>query len=665
MMKKLFTWYTKTIQRQILIPFLSLIILSCGLIYFINYQNSMNITSTTLADTTEQQTNALHYSFELFFRDMESTINLAAENKDLRNAIQNKDQIESLFKSVIKHSNKMIDTVVIGYEDTGNVVLSPARDLGKDFDARVRPWYQAAIQNKGKLNWTEPYPDAATGYMIVTLSKTIEDGDKTIGVLAMHISLTSLSDLITQTKFGENGYTVLIDHSGKFVAHPDQTKISTDFSQEAIYKQMNGKSGSMIEEYNGAERIIGYSTLPTTGWTIAGFMDIQEVSNQVNRTVPFTLLILAIVLVLGIMITYIITRSLIKPISQLQTSIQQMENGDLTVESNITRRDELGALARGFDKMTLQMKELMQKVKTLSSKVNESSITLVANAEESAAASNQVAVTMEEIASGATHQAEVVQAIQSAINDMLDSIKNIDGLASNMQVQSDEMFQASENGKNIVYGLKQQFNETSNISRLMDKAVQSLDARSGEISKIVQTISDIAAQTNLLALNAAIEAARAGEAGKGFSVVAEEVRKLAEQSKLSAKDIAQLIGSMQTDTSSTIQLIEQTNKQINTQGKSVEKTEQAFDTIAAIITNTFSRFTDIKAALDQISTKIQHLHSATEQLNAISQQTAAGTEEASASSEETTAVMEQLNKLASDLEELSQEMYHAIEKFKF
>ena len=501
--------------------------------------------------------------------------------------------------------------------------------------------------------------------MIVTLSKTIEDGDKTIGVLAMHISLTSLSDLITQTKFGESGYAVLIDKNGKFVAHPDQTKISTDLSKEAIYKHMNGQSGSMIAEYNGAERIIGYSTLPTTGWTIAGIMDTQEVSKQVNQTVPFTLLILAIIFILCIFITYIITRSLTKPLKQLQTTIQQMENGDLTVESNISRRDELGTLAKGFDQMAIQMKELMQKVKVLSSKLNESSITLVANAEENAAASNQVAVTMEEIATGATHQAEVVQANQSAIQDMLTSIKNIDGLASDIQIKSDQMFKASEDGKDIVHDLNQQFNETSKISSHMNKAVQSLDARSEEISKIVQTISDIAAQTNLLALNAAIEAARAGESGRGFAVVADEVKKLAEQSDFSAKDIALLIKSMQDDTANTVQLIEQTNKQIDTQGKAVVETEQAFDTIATIITNTFSKFADIKEALSLINTQVHNLNSATEQLNAISQQTAAGTEEASASSEETTAAMEQLNKLASDLEGLSQEMYKEIQKFKF
>ena len=135
-MKRLFRWHTKTIQRQILIPFLSLIIVSCGLIYFINYQNSMKITSTTLAKTTEQEANSLNSSFELFFRDMESTINVASENEDLPNAIKNKVPIEHSFENVIKHSNKMIDTVVIGYEDQGNVVLSPARDLGKDFDAR-------------------------------------------------------------------------------------------------------------------------------------------------------------------------------------------------------------------------------------------------------------------------------------------------------------------------------------------------------------------------------------------------------------------------------------------------------------------------------------------------------------------------------------------------
>ena len=143
------------------------------------------------------------------------------------------------------------------------------------------------------------------------------------------------------------------------------------------------------------------------------------------------------------------------------------------------------------------------------------------------------------------------------------------------------------------------------------------------------------------------------------------MKKLAEQSELSAKDIALLIGSMQDDTSNTVQLIEQANKQIDTQGKSVVETEQAFDIIATIISNTFSKFTDIKQALSHINKQIENLHSTTEQLNAISQQTAAGTEEASASSEETTAAMEQLNKLASDLEELSREMYSEIQKFKF
>ena len=89
---------------------------------------------------------------------MESTINVASENEDLRNAIKNKVPIESSFENIIKHSNKMVDTVVIGYEDQGNVVLSPARDLGKDFDARVRPWYQAAIQNKGQVKLDRSIP---------------------------------------------------------------------------------------------------------------------------------------------------------------------------------------------------------------------------------------------------------------------------------------------------------------------------------------------------------------------------------------------------------------------------------------------------------------------------------------------------------------------------
>ncbi|WP_442857559.1 methyl-accepting chemotaxis protein [Bacillus sp. mrc49] len=315
--------------------------------------------------------------------------------------------------------------------------------------------------------------------------------------------------------------------------------------------------------------------------------------------------------------------------------------------------------------MARNMSQMLGKVNTLSDKVSESSMTLVASAEENSAAANEVALTMEQIASGAIDQIEVGQNNEKAVKLLADKINDLDAETSKMALESDNMFKASENGITQVRDLKQQFNETSLISNKMGTAVKSLDARSHDISAIVKTISGIAGQTNLLALNAAIEAARAGEHGKGFAVVADEVKKLAEQTEHSLKEISEIIQAMQADTSNTVQLIDQVNQKIHHQDTSVTDTENAFSHIATIIENTFSNFDEMKTMMNDMVSEVTRMSGNAEQLNSISQETAAGTEEVSASIEQTNASMEQLNALASDLDTLSQEMHKEIRKFIF
>ncbi|WP_407640127.1 methyl-accepting chemotaxis protein [Bacillus massiliglaciei] len=272
---------------------------------------------------------------------------------------------------------------------------------------------------------------------------------------------------------------------------------------------------------------------------------------------------------------------------------------------------------------------------------------------------------MGQIASGATSQTENIQENESDLSEIDKQVSQLSVSISDMQEGSDQMFHSSENGRKTVQSLKEQFNETAGIAGKMGHAVDSLNTRSNEINEIVNTITEIAGQTNLLALNAAIEAARAGEHGKGFAVVADEVRKLAEQTENSSKEIASLIQTMQTDTSQTVSLIDQVNRQIDNQGSSVTKTEHAFEEISSVIGQTFSNFEGIIRTLKVINGKIENTKNNASELSSISQETAAGTQEVSASMEQTSASMEQLNKLAGDLENFSQELQAELKKFTF
>ncbi|MGE7762833.1 methyl-accepting chemotaxis protein [Peribacillus sp. NPDC097895] len=663
-MKRLTNWYFNSLKKQILIPFLAMIMISGLAISYMSYKNSIDLTTEELTGTTKEQVKSMDDSFEIFFQKTEDQLDRMSKYPIMGAYAKNPDSIISEFSNT-QSSNSEINGLYLGTEKDGKTLIFPKAELPADFDPRQREWYQSALKEKNKTIWTEPYTDQATNTLVITAAKAIYDGDELIGVLGVDISIDTLVTMVNQTKFGETGYTVLVDKKGSFVTHPDKEKIQQDISKEDIFKKMKSESGSMIEEFEGESQIIGYATNPTTGWRIAGVMEENEVKDRSSSLIIDNIITLLVIFTVTVLSAVFITRSLTNPIKKLQESIRKMADGNFTSRISNSRKDEIGQLAEDTSIMTRNMSHMLGKVNNLSDKVSDSSMTLVASADENSAAANEVAMTMEQIAAGAIDQIEVGQNNENAVKLLADKINDLEVQTSKMALESENMFKASENGITQVKDLKQQFNETSLISNKMSTAVQSLDARSHDISAIVKTISGIAGQTNLLALNAAIEAARAGEHGKGFAVVADEVKKLADQTEHSLKEISEIIQAMQTDTTNTVHLIDQVNQKIRYQDTSVTDTENAFSHIASIIASTFSNFDEIKKMMNDMVSEVTRMASNAEQLNSISQETAAGTEEVSASIEQTNASMEQLNALASELDALSQEMHNEIKKFTF
>lgn len=359
-----------------------------------------------------------------------------------------------------------------------------------------------------------------------------------------------------------------------------------------------------------------------------------------------------------------ISRMVTKPLKSIQTLMKEAENGDFTHQGEYLAKDELGQLNSSFNNMITSIKETIHIVSENAEMVVASSAQLSASAQQSTEASSHIASTIQDLAQGSEQQLRSAEESDKAIQQITEYAKQINDNTAAVSVSAKQSSDISTEGEKTIRDMVAQMQTINENVAGLGEAVKRLSERSAEIGSINAVITNIADQTNLLALNAAIEAARAGEHGKGFAVVADEVRKLAEQSVDSADQIKALIDTIQDETNETLVNMDQTSKGVEVGIRVASSAGESFGEIERSIQNVTSQIAEVAKAINQLTEGSQNVADSIRNVKDVAETAAASSQTVSAGTEEQLASMEEIETSANSLAEISDELQHAVNRFK-
>ncbi|RYL93707.1 methyl-accepting chemotaxis protein [Sporolactobacillus sp. THM19-2] len=381
--------------------------------------------------------------------------------------------------------------------------------------------------------------------------------------------------------------------------------------------------------------------------------------------VPEAAVLLVLTLVASVLVLRLVFRFYNQRIHQLKQTVEAAEAGDLRVRASLKGSDELEELGDLVNRMLTGHQKMLAHIHQVAEKVGDASQTLVSNSEEHTASAGEIGSAMSEIASGASNQAELMSKTGQAAEELERYTGDIGQHTDQLKKGAAVLLEASDHNKKSVAALRKHSERTIGATADIISAIRSLEGRSKNVGSIIETISDIAGQTNLLALNAAIEAARAGEQGKGFAVVADEVRKLSEQTDRALKEVSELMTGIQKDTADTVAFAGNTSKVLEEQFGVVADFEKEAGQTAKAVSENNARIEEIVGAIHEMIQRIRQMKQNIDGVSEISEQTASGTEEVTASIEEQTAGMEQLSTLATDLEKNAEDLRQAVSRYTY
>lgn len=651
----------KSVRGKLLLVIMPLVIISLFLVAYLNHQKAKQFLEDQFEQTAKVELGRLQTAVNQWIDDHRKLIEGLSSEGGWNVVELQKNETR------LAHIQKTWSTFeLIAVADRNGKAYAN----GKELSISDRPYFQEAL--KGKTSISDVIVSRATGEKVIVIASPIREKGEIIGVLLGTVKTEEITNLVIHVDVGKTGYGYLIQKDGVLIAHPKKEYVleknllheKNDQLVSLLRRALDGKKGMGIYEFEGVEKYAFYAPIKQTGWGLVLTVPVAEATEKLYYLAILSFVTAGVVVLFAGAIIVLFASRLVRPLQKLSQLTKEVASGDLTVTIDHRSEDEVGQLGQYFQQMVHHMRHMLQQLHDSAEQLRQYAQTFVVASDETKQTTNQVAVTMSEMAHGSTAIAHSVQDVTERVNRMMNELQRLIEEAENMEKAMAEAKQVSVRGEAILQTMSEAMMSAARHSSDAVEAMKRLGERSKEVREIVNVITHITSQTNLLALNASIEAARAGEAGRGFAVVAGEVRKLAEETEKATDKIAQMIQQTHHDTEQAIAIVTEGNEVANLAFERVDEAKRAFQHIAQNLTHTNEMSNQVMARIRTVQNDGQTIVEHMQDVAAVTEEASASIEEVSAATEQQAAAAQQIFEQAKQVEQLADELTEMMNKFK-